>query len=203
MEIIKRIITKAFFGNKYVLKIKYIGEKSKVGLLHNFLNGKYIEIGKGTSIGRYCKLHCYDRNNNIKYTPSIKIGNDCMIGQNFSVMSADSVIIEDKVLMASYITIVNENHGMNVEDELDYRRQPLVTAPVIIKEGAWIGERCCILSGVTIGKRSIIGSGSIVNKSIPDYCIAVGSPARVIKKWNFQTHQWESVNKNSGDNNGN
>ena len=116
-----------------------------------------------------------------------------MMGQNCSIMSADSVIIEDNVLMASYITIVNENHGMNVEDNCSYRRQPLTTAPVLIKEGAWIGERCCILSGVTIGKKSIIGSGSVVNKSVPDYCIAVGNPAKVIKKWNFDTHQWEKI----------
>lgn len=191
MNILKRIITKIFFGNKYALRISHIGKNSKVGLLHNFLNGKYIEIGDGTSIGRYSKLQCYDRNNNIEYNPSIKIGNNCMMGQNCSIMSADSVIIEDNVLMASYITIVNENHGMNVEDNNNYRRQPLTTAPVLIKEGAWIGERCCILSGVTIGKRSIIGSGSVVNKSIPDYCIAVGNPAKVIKKWNFDTHQWE------------
>lgn len=195
MNILKRIITKVFFGNRYTLKIKHIGKNSKVGLLHNFLNGQYIEIGDGTSIGRYSKLQCYDRNNNVEYKPSIKIGNNCMMGQNCSIMSADSVIIEDNVLMASYITIVNENHGMDVESEFDYRRQPLTTSPILIKEGAWIGEHCCILSGVTIGKKSIIGSGSIVSKSVPDYCIAVGSPAKVIKTWNFETHQWEKVNK--------
>lgn len=195
MKILKRIITKLFFGNKYALKIKYIGKNSKVGLLHNFLNGKYIEIGNGTSIGRYSKLQCFDKNNNIIYHPSIKIGNNCMMGHNCSIMSADSVIIEDNVLMASYITIVNENHGMNPESEFCYRKQPLTTSPIWIKEGAWIGERCCILSGVTIGKKSIIGSGSVVTKTIPDYCIAVGNPARVIKKWNFEEHQWKSVER--------
>jgi len=196
MSMIKRIITKFLGGNKYILKIKNIGKKSRIGLLHNILNGKYIEIGEGTSIGRYSKLHCYDNNNNIKYSPSIKIGNNCMIGQNFSIMSADSVIIQDNVLMASYITIVNENHGMNAEEENFYKRQPLTAAPILIKEGAWIGERCCVLPGVTIGKRSIIGSGSIVTKSVPDYCIAVGNPARIIKKWDFETHSWKNVKDN-------
>lgn len=195
LKILKKIITKVFFGNKYILKIKHIGKNSKVGLLHNFLNGKYIEIGDRTSIGRYSKLQCFDKNNNIRYNPSIKIGNDCMMGQNCSIMSADSIIIEDNVLMASYITIVNENHGMDLESKFNYRRQPLTTAPILIKEGAWIGERCCILSGVSIGKKSIIGSGSVVTKPIPDYCIAVGNPARVIKEWDFEMHEWKNINK--------
>lgn len=193
MKIIKKLITKVFFGNKYILRIKHIGKNSKVGLLHNFLNGQYIEIGNNTSIGRYSKLQCFDNNNNVKFNPCIKVGNDCIIGQNCSIMSADSVIIEDNVLMASYITIVNENHGMNPEHKFDYRRQPLTTAPVLIKKGAWIGERCCVLSGVTIGKKCVIGSGSVVTKSIPDYCMAVGNPAKVIKKWNFESHTWEKI----------
>ena len=55
------------------------------------------------------------------------------------------------------------------------------SAPVIIKEGAFIGARCIILKGVTIGCHSIVGAGSVVSKSIPDNCIACGNPARVIK----------------------
>ena len=95
--------------------------------------------------------------------------------------------------MASYITIVNENHGMDASSNFSYREQPLITAPIIIKEGSWIGERCCILSGVSIGKKCIIGSGSVVTKSIPDYSIAAGNPAKVIKKWNFDTNSWDDV----------
>lgn len=190
---IKKIITKIFFGNKYVLKIKYIGKNSKVGLLHNFLNGKYIEIGSHSVIGRYSKLQCFDKFNGKDYHPSILIGDNCSLGQNVTIWSADEVIIEDNVTIASYCTIVNENHGVNPEDELDYRHQCLTTAPIRIQNGTWIGERCCILPGVNIGKKCVIGSGSIVTKSIPNYCMAVGNPARVIKKWNFDKHQWENI----------
>lgn len=190
---LKKIISKLFFQNKYVLKVKHIGENSKIGLLHNILNGQYISIGDRTSIGRFARLHCYDSYNGVKYYPEIKIGNDCIFGINFSILCADKVIIEDNIAFASYVTIVNENHGINVEDEQTFYKQTLTSAPVTIKEGSWIGERVCILPGVTIGKKCIIGSGSIVNKSIPDYSIAVGNPARVIKQWNFETHQWESV----------
>lgn len=193
MKILKKIITKIFFGNKYALKINYIGQDSKVGLLHNFLNGKYISIGSHSIIGRYSKLQCFDKFNNIEYYPSIKIGNNCSLGQNVTIWSADKVIIEDDVTIASYCTIVNENHGINPEEQLSYRNQTLTTAPIRIQEGTWIGERCVILPGVNIGKKCVIGSGSIVTKSIPDYTMAVGNPAKVIKAWNFNTHTWEKV----------
>lgn len=190
---IKKLITKLFFGNKYALGIKYIGKKSKVGLLHNFLNGKYITIGSRSVIGRYSKLQCFDKFNGETFYPEIKIGNDCSLGQNVTIWSADSVVIEDFVTIASYCTIVNENHGIDPESDLSYLHQTLTSAPIKIKEGTWIGERCCVLPGVTIGKKCVIGSGSIVTKSIPDYSMAVGNPAKVIKVYDFEEHKWKKV----------
>ena len=54
-------------------------------------------------------------------------------------------------------------------------------APINIKEGAFVGARCIIMKGVTIGRHSIVGAGSVVTKSVPDYSIACGNPAKVIK----------------------
>jgi acetyltransferase-like isoleucine patch superfamily enzyme len=66
---------------------------------------------------------------------------------------------------------------------------------VRIEKGCWIGEKVIILPGVNIGKRSIIGAGSVVTKSIPEYSIAVGNPARVIKTWNKDKKQWVKENE--------
>ena len=63
---------------------------------------------------------------------------------------------------------------------------------VRIGSGSWIGENACIL-GVIIGKQCVIGANSVVTKDIPDYSVAVGIPAKVIKKYNFETQQWERV----------
>ena len=189
----KKIIIKALFQNKYALRIKYIGKNSKVGLLHNILNGKYISIGDNTSIGRYSRLHCYDKYNGIVLHPKIEIGNNCIFGSNLTIISADLIRIEDNVAFAGYVTLVNENHGIDVENTLPYYKQSLTTSAIIVGEGSWIGERCCILSGVSIGKKCIVGSGSVVTKSIPDYSIAVGNPAKVIKSWNFEKHKWDEV----------
>ena len=195
---VKRIITKLLFGNKYVLKIKYIGKSSKVGLLYNFLNGQYITIGSNSVVGRYSKLQCFDNFNGVHYSPCISIGDNCSLGQNVTIWSADTIIIEDNVTIASYCTLVNENHGIDVESNQCFRHQTLTTAPIVIRDGTWIGERCVILPGVTIGMKCVIGSGSIVTKSIPDYCMAVGNPARVIKRWDFDSHEWKNIISGGG-----
>jgi lipopolysaccharide O-acetyltransferase len=58
----------------------------------------------------------------------------------------------------------------------------------------WLGEHVSVLPGVTIGKGCIIGANSVVAKDIPDYCIAVGCPARVIKRFSFASNRWERIN---------
>lgn len=57
-----------------------------------------------------------------------------------------------------------------------------VSREVMLREGCWIGANVVILPGVTIGKNAVIGAGSIVTKSIPDFCVAAGNPAKVIKQ---------------------
>ena len=68
------------------------------------------------------------------------------------------------------------------------------TNPVLIGDGAWIGENVCVI-GASVGRNSVIGANSVVTKDIPDYCIAVGSPAIIIKRYNADTKQWCKTDK--------
>ena len=65
--------------------------------------------------------------------------------------------------------------------------------PVRIKKGAWLGFRCNILSGVTVGEHSVIAAGAIVTKNVPPYSVVAGCPARVIKKYDFDKQEWIKV----------
>lgn len=71
-----------------------------------------------------------------------------------------------------------------------------VIKPVSIGDNVWIGEGAFIGMGVKIGKGSVIGAHSFVNKNIPDYCIAVGSPAKVIKKYDWEGKMWRKADSN-------
>lgn len=64
----------------------------------------------------------------------------------------------------------------------------------MIDDNVWLGELVCIMPGVTVGKGSIVGAHSVVTHDIPPYSIAVGSPAKVIKQYNFSTKIWEAIN---------
>lgn len=90
------------------------------------------------------------------------------------------------VLIRLVVFIMDHNHSMNPEEPHGYSEQPVVINPIRIGDGIWIDQRVCILPGVSIGNLSIIGAGSVVTYNTPDYCMAVCTSARVVKKWKAQ-----------------
>ena len=84
---------------------------------------------------------------------------------------------------------------MDPEYGESYGITPLISKQVIIGEGCWIGEKAIILPGVELGKRCIVAAGAVVTKSFPAYSLVGGVPAKVLKKYNFDYHSWESVDE--------
>lgn len=127
----------------------------------------------------------------------LSIGDGCYIGRFCHIYATSKIEIGKKVLMADKVYISDnlhsyENIGLPVID------QPIKqTEAVIIGDGAWLGENVCII-GASVGKNSVIGSNSVVTKSIPDHCVAIGSPAVIIKRYNFETKQWQKTDKEGG-----
>ena len=92
------------------------------------------------------------------------------------------------------MTITGLNHNFrDVGKRID--EQGVSTKLVAIEDDVWIGANAVVLAGVKIGRHTVIGAGSIVSHDIPPYSICVGSPAKVIKQYNFDTKQWEKVSK--------
>ena len=105
---------------------------------------------------------------------NVTIGSGVTVMNGALMMAAGGITLEDKVMIAANVQLISNNHDPYVRDVLTCR-------PILIKYGAWVGAGATILPGVTVGKYAIVGANSMVNKDIPDYAVAVGSPAKVIK----------------------
>lgn len=175
----------------YYKKFNKIGKGSRIWYPCITDSRDYISMGTNSQILQNSRIWSYQIDGHKK--PHVTIGDGCYLGYHLSILVADDVTIDDNVLMAADILITTENHGMDPESDIPYMDQPLSAAPVHIKEGCWIGEKVVIMPGVTIGKKCIIGAGSVVTHDIPDYSIAVGSPAKVIKTYDFDKHEWVKI----------
>ncbi len=105
---------------------------------------------------------------------NMKIGKHVFINSNLLAMARGGITIEDDVQIAANVQLLSNNHDA-------YERHVLTCRPVLIKRGARIGAGASILPGVCVGKHAIIGAASVVTKDVPDYAVAVGNPAKVIK----------------------
>lgn len=123
------------------------------------------------------------RNINIEtgaeFAANIKIGNNSGIGRNSVVMSFAE--IGENVMMGEGCFIYTRNHKFNRTDIPMCMQGFDAYKPVIISDDVWIGSGVTILPGVKIGKGAVIGAGAVVTKDIPDYSVAGGVPAKVVK----------------------
>lgn len=126
-------------------------------------SGVTLKIDKGTVIGHY---------SHIIATKDVVIEND--------VLFADKVFISDCTHNYCDITVPIINQGISF------------IKPVRIGAESWIGENVCIC-GANVGKHCVIGANSVVTKDIPDYCVAVGSPAKIIKRYDITEKRWKDV----------
>ena len=129
------------------------------------------------------------------FKPQIVIGHRVTATGALQVVAFDKVTIEDDVMFATNIFICDALHGYETA-QVPFKYQGMTQiAPITIKRGTWIGQNVVIMPGVTVGELSIVGANSVVTKDIPDRCIAVGAPARVIKTWDDTKQAWTPVTK--------
>lgn len=123
---------------------------------------------------------------------------DVRIGQRSFIGMSNVLIgpleIGNNVITAQHVVLSGLNHGYT-EVEIPIKDQPCSTAKITIGDDSWIGANAVITAGVTIGKHVVIAAGSVVTKSVPDYCIAGGNPARILKRYNSKEGLWEKILK--------
>lgn len=136
-------------------------------------------IGKGVHVD--IDFHC-------EYGKHIFIGDKVIINMNCTFVDNHRIDIGNNVLIAPNVQIYTATHSTDVSERMawDWTEGDdicnTIARPVRIEDGVWIGGGTIILPGVTIGENTVIGAGSVVTRSIPANCVAVGNPCRVIKK---------------------
>lgn len=183
--LVSLIYTKIFFREARLIRLPF-----------DIRNKKNIKVGKNFTAGFGCRIEAFPLNEDNKIC--ISIGKNVQINDYVHIGAVGSITIGDNVLMASKIYISDHNHGSYDELISDHPMslpidRKAVCKPVVIGDNVWLGESVCILSGVTIGEGSVVGALSVVTKSIPPYSIAVGSPAKVVKRYDFEINKWIKV----------
>jgi acetyltransferase-like isoleucine patch superfamily enzyme len=192
-EFLTRIISKLYrmcFVPCQGWKFKDVGKGAALFRPFRVDGGKGISIGARTVFQRGTWLYCcgVEGRNAV-----LSIGDGCAFGYNNHITAVGRVTVGNNVLTANNVYISDNLH--------DYED---ITVPIMhqrvrfkreaeIGDGSWIGENACII-GARVGKNCVIGANAVVNSDIPDYSVAVGVPAVVIKQFDPQLKRWVARN---------
>jgi len=139
-------------------------------------------LGDDSTIEDYCTV-----NNGVG---AVYIGHRARVG--IGTVLIGPVEIRDDVRIAQHVVMSGLNHSYE-DVTKPINQQPVTTKPITICNETWIGANVFISAGVTIGKHCVVAGGSVVTKDVPDYCVVVGNPARVIKRYHSESGKWERM----------
>lgn len=171
-----------------------IGENSKIFPPFHSNNMRQVYIGDNVGVMSNGWIDTIEKYGDVVYSPRIEIGNKTYIGRNSHIISCQRIQIGNQVVMADKVYITDNLHGYEEISSSVLDTNLVSPGPVIIEDQVWLGENVCVMPNVTIGKHSVIGSNSVVTKSIPEYSVAVGAPAVVIKRYDSSLQRWVRVN---------
>jgi acetyltransferase-like isoleucine patch superfamily enzyme len=157
-----------------------------IGIIREFI--RWIRIIKSCDKYRYLRKGTnliIGPNSYLYPTKHIIIGNNVFIGRNVTISTSSSgrspISLGHDIMLAERVMIIGGNHDFSRVDIPINKQGEGKQGAILLEDDVWVGAGSIILSGVTIGKGTVIGAGSVVSKSIPEYSIAVGNPAKVIK----------------------
>jgi acetyltransferase-like isoleucine patch superfamily enzyme len=149
---------------------------------NTLMNVQYIRIGAATMIGPHVALSAGMVPGQQCITETVvSIGDRCLIGRGSGIVGHLSIDIGDDVWTGHHVYITDQNHGFD-DPTRPIAGQVQPERPVRIGSGSWIGHGSVILPGTTIGRNVVIGANSVVSGEIPDHSVAVGAPARVVRR---------------------
>ncbi len=190
MKYIKKII-RIIWWLLNVFQFKQLGLRSYI---HSsvIITKKTISCGKNVRVGKHNRLEGVYKYNNVNFTPSIILMDNVSIEQNLHLTCASKIVIGKNTAISANVTITDIHHAYN-DITVPIEKQDIEVKDVFIGEDSKLYNNVVILPGVILGKHVTIGANSVVTKNIPDYCVAAGIPAKVIKRYNFKNKTWEKI----------
>lgn len=146
---------------------------------------KRIFIGDNTIIQSHCILGCWVKYAGEEFSPSIIIGDNCNIGEHTHMSAINKIIIGNGLLTGQYVYIGDNSHGELSQEDADIppiRRTLKSKGPILIGNNVWIGDKCTILAGVSIGDNAIVAANSVVTHDVPSNSVVAGAPAKIVKE---------------------
>lgn len=182
-------MTLFFLLNRF--RYKKLGFKSLIIRPLVIVGRKYISIHQRVIIKNHASI--FALKNDDTDNPEIEIGIGCSLGYCNHIAAVKKVVLGNYILTANNVYISDNLHEYE-NIKIPIMHQPIrFKAEVAIGDGSWIGENACII-GAKIGKNCIIGANSVVTRDIPDYSVAAGVPAVVIKTYDTKKQSWQTVN---------
>ncbi|MDO8390021.1 MAG: DapH/DapD/GlmU-related protein [Actinomycetota bacterium] len=160
------------------------GQGSIICFPHNTIfNERYIHIGSATMIGPHATLSAgMMPGQQCLSDPVVRIGDRCLIGKGSGIVGHFSIDIGDDVWTGHHVYITDQNHGYeDITVPISQQTQP--EQAVSIGNGSWLGYGTVVLPGAKIGEHVTIGANSVVTGEIPSFSVAVGAPAKVIRRY--------------------
>ncbi|OAB63855.1 hypothetical protein AY599_18605 [Leptolyngbya valderiana BDU 20041] len=184
-----RIVTRVYSIATRTLWRSRLHSLGRGAYLHHtsqFVRPSRIAIGANVTLFRGARIEAVGAGQ----TPQVVLGERVSIQRDVHIGACQSVEILDGTVFGSGVYVTDHDHDYRDPKRGYFGTGELLAAPVRIGPKVWVGERAIILKGVTIGEGAIIGAGALVNRDVPPYCIAVGVPARVIRRFDFERGQW-------------
>jgi acetyltransferase-like isoleucine patch superfamily enzyme len=178
---------RVFFGHSF----KCFGRKVSLVNPDIIYGEQYISLRDDVKIGTMCWLLALKEQKG-RADPVLRIDRNTTIGRFAHIVAVKSVVIEENVLIADKVYISDNSHTFETVDIPVIEQGISFKGNTLIRQGAWIGENVSII-GVTIGRNSIVAANSVVLSDVPDYSVVAGTPAKVIKHYDFELKEWVKV----------
>lgn len=163
--------------------LRRLGKGSIVRPPYRLINRKFISIGDRTQVYEGSHICALSQYAGVKVSGKVAIGDDVYIGRQFYIGGAAiGIEVGDRCVLSERVSIFDNSHGLDPAKG-KIMDQPLTNlAPVVIGCDSFLGINVIVLPGVTIGRHCVIGAGAVVTRNIPDFCVAAGVPAKVLRK---------------------